>query len=126
MCDCFVVDNQTIDAGGGDGQPRSSAECRRRRPKALTKLDLEFHDSLSAASGHRRLIRQLTDLKAQWRTILSANRAHFLFYPNPQDIPDAHQVIVGGLRARDGEQVARTIGQHVMEGACRLVRLLEV
>ena len=126
MCDCFVVDNQPIDAGGGDGQPRSSAECRRRRPKALTKLDLEFHDSLSAASGHRRLIRQLTDLKAQRRAIISANRAHFLFYPNPKDIPDAHEVIVGGWGARDGELVARTTGQHVMEGACPLVRLLEV
>jgi hypothetical protein len=30
------------------------------------------------------------------------------------------------LRARDGELVARTTGQHVMVGACRLVRLLEV
>lgn len=126
MCDCFVVDNQTIDAGGGDGQPRSSAECRRRRPKPLTKLDLEFHDGLSAAPGHGRLIRLLTDLKAQWRAIIGAKRAHSLFYPTLKHIPDAHEVIVRGLRARDGELVARTTGQHVMEGACRLVRLLEV
>lgn len=126
MCDCFVVDNQTIDAGGGDGQPRSSAECRRRRPKALTKLDLEFHDSLSAASGHSRLIRLLTDLKAQRRAIIGAKRDHSLFYPNPEGHSGRARGHRRGLRARDGELVARTTGQHVMEGACRLVRLLEV
>jgi hypothetical protein len=53
--------------------------------------------------GHSRLIRLLTDLKAQRRAIISANRAHFLFYSNLKDIPDAYEVIVGGLRARDGE-----------------------
>ena len=72
------------------------------------------------------LIRLLTDLQAQRRAIISAKRAHSLFYPNLKHIPDAHEVIVRGLRARDGELVARTTGQHVMEGACRLVRLLEV
>ena len=102
------------------------AECRRRSLKVLTELDLEFHDRLSAASGHSRLIRLLNDLKAQRRAIISANRAHFLFYPNLKDIPDAHQAIVEGLRARDGDLVARTIEQHVMEGASRLIRLLKV
>ena len=105
---------------------RMQAECRRRSLKALTELDLEFHDRLSAASGHSRLIRLLNDLKAQRRAIISANRAHFLFYPNLKDIPDAHEAIVEGLRARDGDLVARTIEQHVMEGARRLIRLLKV
>jgi hypothetical protein len=49
---------------------------------------------------------------------------------NPQAVwvvtPNAHEAIVEGLRARDGDLVARTIEQHVMEGARRLIRLLKV
>ena len=101
-------------------------ECAKRDFKALTELDLQFHDRLTLASGHSRLIRLLGDLKAQRRSIIGANRAHYFFYPNLRDIPDAHAEVVRAVRKRDGNLVSRTIEQHVMEGARRLIRLLKV
>lgn len=105
---------------------RMRTQCRRKSLKALTHLDLEFHDRLSAASGHRRLMGILNGLKAQRRVIISANRAPYFFYRHLKDIPDAHEAIVQAIRRRDGDLVARTIEQHVMEGVRRLIRLLKV
>jgi DNA-binding GntR family transcriptional regulator len=97
---------------------RMRDELGRRNLDGFIRLDLAFHDRLSAACGHRRLIRLLEDLKAQRRAIIAANDLRTLGEPGAWA---RHDRILRALRSGDGTRVARVIEAHATAGA-RLLR----
>jgi DNA-binding GntR family transcriptional regulator len=81
-----------------------------RSPEALATLDLEFHDALIRAAGHRRL-------QAAWQSLRS--QIHLLMRRrNLEDVEShratirSHEALLRALRRRDAAQAVELVERH--------------
>jgi len=79
-------------------------------PMDLIHLDLEFHHTLSAASGNSRLMQMIASLSIQSRPHMAAGH---LLGDDPHLIPRAHQQLLDALRMRDADEVERAVREHI-------------
>jgi DNA-binding GntR family transcriptional regulator len=89
----------------------------------LVEADVEFHRSLCALSGSRRLVQVWESLNPERWTLLSGLRATEL---SLEQIAERHSPIVVALRAREPERATAIIRAHILELAERVVAGLEV
>ena len=96
---------------------RMESAARNARWAAVADLDLQFHQTLVAASGSSRLDRIESTLLVETRLCMAAlQRA----YPIREDIVMEHRQIFEALSSRDEELVARLIGSHMDDAVKRL------
>jgi len=102
----------------------SKLSAKQRTPKEVSRIDLEFHSALFAASHHDRLIRS-------WEVLRSQIHA-FLVYTWSQDEkinktflpmwgPD-HEKLVEVIRQKNPDSAAKIIHNHVERGFQRVVK----
>ena len=74
--------------------------------------DLEFHQQIWKMAGHRRLYNMLNSSMVQTRIFLALNAKA---YDDLLDNCLEHSVLLDALRARDGQEAARLMQQHIDE-----------
>lgn len=82
----------------------------------VADLDLEFHESLVASSGSRRLVRMYDTLLAETRICLAALEAD---YPVWHDVVTEHEQVVAALRAGDEAAVVDAVDAHLHQATAR-------
>ncbi len=84
---------------------------RARDEHEMVRCDIEFHDAVYAASGHRRLIEAWQAIRSQVHlfllTRIGVNSEGYL-----AGIPAEHRLLASALRARDGERALELFATH--------------
>jgi DNA-binding GntR family transcriptional regulator len=106
---------ERLDAIVGEMQVASKAKDL----TALARLDVEFHDSVSQASGHTRLVRALEGMHDQIR-LLSLQVLDTL-YADSVDVAARHARLVAAIRAGDGDAAEEAVREHIESVAVRVV-----
>ncbi|HUY98149.1 MAG TPA: GntR family transcriptional regulator [Verrucomicrobiae bacterium] len=83
----------------------------------VVEADLEFHESLVATVGSRRLSRSFQTVLAETRLCLHRLEA---FYPRHHDVVAEHEAIAVALRAHQGPKAVRLLSAHMQESIARL------
>ncbi|MBB5857688.1 GntR family transcriptional regulator [Amycolatopsis umgeniensis] len=84
---------------------------RARDEHEMVRCDIDFHDAVYAASGHRRLIEAWQAIRSQVHlfllTRIGVNSEGYL-----ASIPEEHRRLASALRARDGEKALELFAVH--------------
>ncbi len=84
---------------------------RARDEHEMVRCDIDFHDAVYAASGHRRLIEAWQAIRSQVHlfllTRIGVNSEGYL-----AGIPAEHRLLASALRARDGEKALELFAAH--------------
>ncbi|AUI59257.1 GntR family transcriptional regulator [Amycolatopsis sp. BJA-103] len=84
---------------------------RARDEHEMVRCDIDFHDAVYAASGHRRLIEAWQAIRSQVHlfllTRIGVNSEGYL-----ANIPAEHRLLASALRARDGEKALELFAAH--------------
>ncbi|MEU3627233.1 GntR family transcriptional regulator [Amycolatopsis coloradensis] len=84
---------------------------RARDEHEMVRCDIDFHDAVYAASGHRRLIEAWQAIRSQVHlfllTRIGVNSEGYL-----ASIPAEHRRLASALRARDGEKALELFAVH--------------
>jgi DNA-binding GntR family transcriptional regulator len=90
---------------------------------ALSSLDVRFHDAISQASGHSRLIKVLDGMHDQIR-LLSLQVIDTL-YANSEDIPARHMKLAEAIKAGDADAAEAAVRTHIDSVAHRVVSAMQ-
>lgn len=84
---------------------------RARDEHEMVRCDIDFHDAVYAASGHRRLVEAWQAIRSQVHlfllTRIGVNSEGYL-----ASIPAEHRRLASALRARDGEKALELFAVH--------------
>ncbi|WP_410601017.1 GntR family transcriptional regulator [Amycolatopsis sp. lyj-90] len=84
---------------------------RARDEHEMVRCDIDFHDAVYAASGHRRLSEAWQAIRSQVHlfllTRIGVNSEGYL-----ANIPAEHRLLASALRARDGEKALELFAAH--------------
>lgn len=78
---------------------------------AMVRADIEFHDAVYAAAGHRRLAEAWRAIRSQVHLFL-LTRVGVSTEDYLSHIPDEHRELVAALRSRDSETALRLFAEH--------------
>ncbi|WP_029075069.1 GntR family transcriptional regulator [Kaistia adipata] len=84
----------------------------------LIELDFEFHHTVIAISGHRRLMEIYKRLEGQTRMFL---RLTDRFYSDPNDIIELHEPLVSAICSGDAEAAFQLANRHADADAEELI-----
>lgn len=103
---------------------RDMKEASRQRDLvALSALDVQFHDSVSRASGHSRLIKALDGMHDQIR--LLSLQVIDTQYAESKDIPARHAKLVAAIKSGDADLGEAAVREHIESVAERVVSAME-
>ncbi|MFC9257838.1 GntR family transcriptional regulator [Amycolatopsis thailandensis] len=84
---------------------------RARDEHEMVRCDIDFHDAVYAASGHRRLVEAWQAIRSQvylfLLTRIGVNSEGYL-----ASIPEEHRLLASALRERDGEKALELFAVH--------------
>ena len=78
---------------------------------AMVRADIEFHDAVYAAAGHRRLAEAWRAIRSQVHLFL-LTRVAVSTEDYLSHIPDEHRELVAALRSRDSDTALRLFAEH--------------
>lgn len=92
-----------------------AATDRARTVQQVTRLDLDFHEIILAASGNRRLLKLWTSLRGELELWLGRlHRRHQIQTSDTQrETLAAHEAIVRGFRTQSPAECERLMRQHI-------------
>jgi DNA-binding GntR family transcriptional regulator len=77
----------------------------------MVRADIEFHDAVYAAAGHRRLVEAWQAIRSQVHLFL-LTRVGVSTEDYLSHIPGEHRDLVAALRSRDSETALRLFAAH--------------
>ncbi|OXM51396.1 GntR family transcriptional regulator [Amycolatopsis thailandensis] len=84
---------------------------RARDEHEMVRCDIDFHDAVYAASGHRRLVEAWQAIRSQvylfLLTRIGVNSEGYL-----ASIPEEHRLLASALRERDGDKALELFATH--------------
>ncbi|MBB4904430.1 GntR family transcriptional regulator [Actinophytocola algeriensis] len=102
----------TADASGLDAIEQAAARMSRAEDAhAMVRADIEFHDAVYAAAGHRRLFEAWQAIRSQVHLFL-LTRVGVSTEDYLSHIPGEHRDLVAALRSRDTETALRLFAAH--------------
>ncbi|MFC3452123.1 GntR family transcriptional regulator [Amycolatopsis speibonae] len=84
---------------------------RARDEHEMVRCDVDFHDAVYAASGHRRLVEAWQAIRSQVHLFL-LTRIGVSAEGYLASIPEEHRRLASALRARDGEKALELFASH--------------
>jgi DNA-binding GntR family transcriptional regulator len=78
----------------------------------MVEADMQFHQTLSALSGHRLLIEHLTSIQTQSKRLLLYTD---LYRTSAEQVARRHVLILEAIQAGDPELLERTVREHVVD-----------
>ena len=110
----LAVEQVVAHASDDDLDAIEQAAARMTRAEdehAMVRADIEFHDAVYAAAGHRRLTEAWQAIRSQVHlfllTRIGVSAEDYLSH-----IPDEHRELVAALRSRDSESALRLFATH--------------
>jgi len=89
----------------------------------LSALDVQFHEAIIRASGHRRLLRAWQGMSHQIR--LLSQQVVDTIYTDSLAIPERHAVLLAAIRGGDADVAAKEIERHIESVMDRVTRVLQ-
>jgi len=87
-------------------------------PRALIRLDIQFHEQLYVLSGHALVQRMLSQLRRTLYCLMAMDRGYAV---HRDEIAADHQSIVDALEARDATAAGQIIADHILAAGAEVV-----